>query len=129
MTHKVNYGMVIAGTVAMIIGLLGLVVAVESIGTVPYTVELCQCVNVEADQVYDQPCSSSKDPDVYQTICKHPTWGGPQPGAFFVGLGFLVFGIALTWMGLQGRGLGEGLPPSPDEKWGQERPNRDLDRF
>ena len=129
MTRKVNVGMVIGGIMVCTLGVLGLIVAVQSIGTVPVTREVCQCVDVEGDYqvVQDHLCSFSSD--TYQRLCKEVTEGGPQTGALVVGLCALVLGVALTWMGLQGRGLGEGLPPSPDEKWGQERPDRDLDRF
>jgi hypothetical protein len=127
--RKVKVRMVIAGTMVMILGLLGPIVWVDSLGTVPTTRRVCQCVNVEGDYeiVQDHLCSSTSD--TYQWLCKEVTEGGPQPAALLIGLCILAFGILLTWMGLQGRGLGEGMPPSPDERWGQERPGRDLDRF
>jgi hypothetical protein len=121
--------MVIVGILAYTLGILGPITWVASLGTVPTTRSVCQCVNVEADYqiVHDHLCSSTSD--TYQWYCKGVTTGGPQLGALVIGLCFLAFGILLIWMGLQGHRLGKGQPPSPDEKWGQERPRQDLDRF
>ena len=54
--RKVKVRMVIAGTMVMILGLLGPIVWVNSLGTVPTARRVCQCVNVEADyQIVQEP--------------------------------------------------------------------------
>jgi hypothetical protein len=122
MTRKVRIRLVIAGAVLMLLGILAVWGAVESLRSASVTTKVCRCLDTENNQIqYDRPCAPASDSLIYETVCREVRHGGLQPAILVIAVFFLVLAIATTRLGLLGGGLEEGLPAQKDEYGGYEQ--------